>query len=165
MNLNNLGVLFRKQRDYAGARPLFERALAINEKARGPEHPNTANSLKNLADLLYDQGDLAGARRLQERALAAYQNTFGPKHLETNLARSNLARLLLVSGQPTEALALAQTALAAHDKVVGRDWTKRIARVTADALDALSRTDEAKALREQYGVTSSDEPNTESLKS
>jgi hypothetical protein len=33
-----------------------------------------------------------------------------------------------------------------------------VARVTADALDALGRTEEAKALREQYGVTSSDEP-------
>jgi hypothetical protein len=31
-------------------------------------------------------------------------------------------------------------------------------RVTADALDALGRTEEAKALRERYGVTSSAEP-------
>jgi hypothetical protein len=31
-------------------------------------------------------------------------------------------------------------------------WTKDSARVTADALDALGRTEEAKALRERYGV-------------
>jgi hypothetical protein len=37
-------------------------------------------------------------------------------------------------------------------------WTKGSARVTADALDALGRAEEAKALREQYGVTSSDDP-------
>jgi hypothetical protein len=36
--------------------------------------------------------------------------------------------------------------------------TKESARVTADALDALGRTEEAKALRERYGVTSSDDP-------
>ena len=43
---------------------------------------------------------------------------------------------------------------------LGRDhtWTKVSARVTADALDALGRTEEAKALRERYGVTSSDDP-------
>ena len=43
---------------------------------------------------------------------------------------------------------------------VGRDhdWTKDSARVTADALDALGRTEEAKGLRERYGVKSSDEP-------
>ena len=60
-----------------------------------------------------------------------------------------------MSGQPTEALALGETALAAHDKALGRDhpWTKDSARVTADALDALGRTEEAKALRERYGLT------------
>jgi hypothetical protein len=30
---------------------------------------------------------------------------------------------------------------------------------TADALDALGRTEEAKALRERYGLTSSDDPS------
>jgi hypothetical protein len=35
--------------------------------------------------------------------------------------------------------------------------TKESARVTADALDALRRTEEAKALRERYGVTSSND--------
>jgi hypothetical protein len=50
---------------------------------------------------------------------------------------------------------LSAAALAAHDNVLGRDhvWTKDSARVTADALDALGRTEEAKALRERYGVT------------
>ena len=55
---------------YAQARPLSERALAITEKALGPEHPTTATSLNNLAGLLQDQGDLAAARPLYERALA-----------------------------------------------------------------------------------------------
>jgi hypothetical protein len=72
----------------------------------------------------------------------------------------DLARLLLMSGQPTEALALAQTALDAHEKLLGRHhaWTKDSARVTADALDALGRTEEAKALREPYGVTEPEKP-------
>ena len=40
------------------ARPLFERALAIQEKVLGPEHPETAISRKNLALLFYGQDDL-----------------------------------------------------------------------------------------------------------
>jgi len=44
--------LLQAQGDLAGARPLFERTLAIREKALGPEHPNTATSLNNLAYLL-----------------------------------------------------------------------------------------------------------------
>lgn len=53
------------------------------------------------------------------------------------------------------AMGLSAAALAAHDNVLGRDhaWTKDSARVTADALDALGRTEEAKTLRERYGLT------------
>ena len=61
--------LLQAQGDLAGARPLFERALAIREKVLGPEHPDTATSLNNLASLLQAQGDLAGgAAALRARA-------------------------------------------------------------------------------------------------
>jgi hypothetical protein len=58
-------------------------------------------------------------------------------------------------GHPSEALAFAETALGAHDKLLGPDHnlTKYSARVTAQALGALGRTEEAKALRERYGLT------------
>ena len=56
--LRNSGVKDRAPgpggRDFSGARSLYERALAIREKALGPEHPNTASSLNNLASLLRD---------------------------------------------------------------------------------------------------------------
>ena len=44
--------------------------------------------------------------------------------------------------------------------VLGRDhaWTKDSARVTADALDALGRAEEATVLRERYGLTGSEDP-------
>jgi tetratricopeptide (TPR) repeat protein len=155
--LNSFASLLMDQGDFAGARPLYERALAIREKVLGPEHPETAASLNNLANLLRDQGDFAGTRPLFERALAIQEKALGLEHPNTNAARGNLARVLLMSRQPTEALPLGETALTAHDKVLGRDhtWTKESARVTADALDALGRAEEAKALRERYGVASS----------
>jgi tetratricopeptide (TPR) repeat protein len=151
--LDNLATLLRDQGDFAGARPLHERALAIREKTLGPEL--TATSLTRLAMLLQDEGDLAGARPLHERALAIWEKVLGPKHPNTNAARGNLSRLLLLIGLPTEALTLGETALTAHDKVLGpgHAWTNDSARVTADALDALGRTEEAKALRERYGLT------------
>jgi Tetratricopeptide repeat len=121
--------------------------------------PTRRRASTTLALLLRDQGDLAGARPLYERALAITEKVLGPTHQSTNRTRSNLAQLL-TSGQPTEALTLGETALAAHDKVLGRDhaWTKDSARVTADALDALGRTEEAKAVRERYGITGSEDP-------
>jgi tetratricopeptide (TPR) repeat protein len=161
-SLNNLGSLLHSQGDLAGARPLYERALALREKALGPEHPDTATSLNNLATLRHDQGDLAAARPLYERALAIDEKARGQTHKDTNRTRSHLARLLLMSGQPTEALSLGETALTAHDKALGRDhaWTKESARVTADALDALGRAEEAKALRERFGLTEPEKPKS-----
>ena len=38
---------------YADAEPLYKRALAIYEKALGPDHPYVATTLNNLA-VLYD---------------------------------------------------------------------------------------------------------------
>jgi hypothetical protein len=38
--------------------------------------------------------------------------------------------------------------------------TRESARVTADALDALGRTEDAKALRERYGLTELEEPKS-----
>jgi len=52
----------RVRQSAAWCKKKHERALAIREKALGPEHPETAESLNNLASLLKDQGDLAAAR-------------------------------------------------------------------------------------------------------
>jgi hypothetical protein len=76
--------------------------------------------------------------------------------------RTNLSRLLLTCCQPTEALALGETALTAYAKLLGLDhaWTQDSACVTAEALDALGRNEEAKALRERYGLTELEEPKS-----
>jgi len=81
---------------------------------------------------------------------------------DTNRARWGLSCLFVLSGAPTEALALGQTALAAHDKALGptHPWTKDSSHVTADALDALGRTEEATTLWERHGVMSSDDPKS-----
>ncbi len=47
--LNNTALSLAEAGDYAGAEPLSRRALAINEKALGPDHPEVAIDLNNLA--------------------------------------------------------------------------------------------------------------------
>jgi tetratricopeptide (TPR) repeat protein len=161
-NLNNLAVLLAETGDFEGARPLYERALTICEKALGPEHPQTATTLENLAFVRFSEDDYEAALTLCGRALIICEKTLGPEHPGTNKVRHNLSHLLCIMNAPTEALALGQDALAAHEKALGGDhaWTKHSADVTADALDALGRTEEAKDLRERYGVTSSDDPKS-----
>lgn len=153
--LDNLAGLLKDRGDFAAARPLFERALAIEEKVLGPEHPTTAATLNGLAMLLKDQGDFVGARPLLDRALAIEEKVRGPEHPKTNRVRRSLATLLLSTDCPADALALGEAALAAHHNMLGRQhkWTKDSARVTADALAALGRGEEASALRAKYEVS------------
>jgi tetratricopeptide (TPR) repeat protein len=43
--LNQAGFYLNERGRYTDAEPLYQRALAIREKALGSEHPNVANSL------------------------------------------------------------------------------------------------------------------------
>jgi tetratricopeptide (TPR) repeat protein len=88
------------------ARPLFERALAICEKALGTDHPDTATSLNSLANLLMKQGDVAGAQPLFERALAIRENVLGPNHARTKDSARVTADALDALGRTEEAKAL-----------------------------------------------------------
>jgi tetratricopeptide (TPR) repeat protein len=68
--LNNLATILQDLGQPEAARPLQERALAIDEAAYGPDHPEVATHLNNLAMILQDLGQPGAARPLQERALA-----------------------------------------------------------------------------------------------
>jgi len=50
-SLNNLGGLLDSMGDLAGARPYYERALAILEAKLGPDHPHTVTVRRNLEAL------------------------------------------------------------------------------------------------------------------
>ena len=69
-SLNNLASLYYAQGKYAQAEPLLQRALAIREKALGPEHPDVARSVNNLAELYSAQGKYTQAEPYFQRALA-----------------------------------------------------------------------------------------------
>ncbi len=72
--------LYRDQGKYAEAEPLYRRALAIDEKALGPEHPDVGQSLNNLAEGYHSQGRYAEAEPLYKRALAIFEKALGPEH-------------------------------------------------------------------------------------
>ena len=50
-NLNDLARLYQAQGKYAEAESLYQRALVINEKALGPEHPTSTSARRKLAEL------------------------------------------------------------------------------------------------------------------
>ncbi len=69
-SLNNLAALYDTQGKYAQAEPLYQRALAIDEKALGPEHPDVATDLENYAALLHKLNRDAEADKMEARAQA-----------------------------------------------------------------------------------------------
>jgi len=119
--LNNWGLSLARAGDHARAEPLYRRALAIWERALGPDHPETATSLNNLADLLRSKGDYAGAEPLYRRALAIVEKALGPDHPSTATLLNNLAELLNSKGEYAGAEPLCRRALAITEKALGPD--------------------------------------------
>src|SRR5258707_3595641 len=67
----------------AEAEPLYRRALAIDERSLGPDHPDVARDLNNLAVLLHDTNRAAKAEPLMSRCvliLLRFQRTTGHEH-------------------------------------------------------------------------------------
>jgi Tfp pilus assembly protein PilF len=69
---------------------MHERALAIDEAALGPNHPNVAIRLNNLGMVLQSQGDLAGAKALFERSLRIFREFLGDNHPSTKTVQKHL---------------------------------------------------------------------------
>ena len=106
---------------FAQARPFYERALALREKCRGRDHPDTAETLNSFALSLREEGNYEAARALFERALAINEQAFGPAHAATATSVNNLALLLREQGDLAAARPLFERALAGVEKMFGAD--------------------------------------------
>jgi tetratricopeptide (TPR) repeat protein len=146
--LNSAAAYFYVRAAYAGARPLFERALAIREKALGPEHPDTATSLNNLALLLVTTSRLGEAEPLYRRALAIDEKSYGPDHPSVATDLNNLADLLHDTNRLSDAEPLFRRALAIDEKSLGPDHPNVAIRLNnlARLLRATNRLSEAEPL-------------------
>jgi tetratricopeptide (TPR) repeat protein len=74
----------------AEAEPLMRRALAIDEKSYGPDHPNVAIRLNNLASMLQATNRLAEAEPLMRRALEIDEKSYGSDHPMLRFASTTL---------------------------------------------------------------------------
>jgi esterase/lipase superfamily enzyme/Flp pilus assembly protein TadD len=116
-----LGYTFKSQGRTAEAEPLFKRALAIEEKALGPDHPDVGTLLNNLAVLYHSEGRYAEAEPLYKRALAIREKALGPDHPDVGTVLSNLAGLYENQGKVKDAEPLYRRAVAIAEKALGPD--------------------------------------------
>ena len=96
---------------YTETEKLFRKALAIQERTLGPEHPATANTLNNLATYLDRRGRPEEAEPLQRRALGILEKRLGPLHPDTAAMLTTLALMLDRQGKLTESEALYRKAV------------------------------------------------------
>ena len=121
-SLNNLALLYRDQGRYADAEPLYKRALAINEKALGPDHPNVATSPEQSGTALrcYKVAMPTLSRSTSAR-WRSIEKALGPEHPNVALSLNNLAGLYAHQGRYADAEPLYKRALAIREKALGPD--------------------------------------------
>ncbi|MFL5355066.1 tetratricopeptide repeat protein [Archangium sp.] len=144
-------IVFQAMGKYEEARSLYERALALRQKALGPEHAVVANSLNSLGTVLAAMGKYAEARDSYERALVIRRKALGPDNPLVANSYNYLGTAFDAMGKYEEALAEYEHALAIRKNVLGNEHPDVASALTnmGTALDALGRTDEALRVYEQ----------------
>ncbi len=162
--LFNLGTAASGEHHRDEAIALKRRAAAIEEAARGPNHPSVARSWMGLADELIDDGKVEEAQQVLDRLLPFQLAHFGADSTQVALLLQPKVRVLALLGRHAEALTIAERVLAifqAHQMPRESSWTLIDA---ADQLSALGRYDDALArfaqaralLLETFGEDDSD---------
>jgi tetratricopeptide (TPR) repeat protein len=106
---------------FAEAAAFSERALAINQRVLGPDHPVIARNLNNLGDIRRKLGDLSGARSFFERALSIDEVVNGANHPTVSRDLNHLGIVLRDIGDLTGAQAAFKRALAIDESAYGPD--------------------------------------------
>jgi tetratricopeptide (TPR) repeat protein len=101
---------------FSEAMPLAQRALAIREKALGPNDPDVGVLLNNLASLYQAQGRYTDAEPLFKRSLAILEKALGPDHPELANCLKNLAQLYKDQGRYADAEPLFKRSLKIRKK-------------------------------------------------
>ena len=76
--LGNLAFLYHDLGKYAEAESLFERAVAIDEKALDPDPPRRGHEPQQPGGVYRDLGKYAEAEPLYKRSLAIREKVLGP---------------------------------------------------------------------------------------
>jgi tetratricopeptide (TPR) repeat protein len=147
-SLTSLARLLHEQARFSEAEPLMRRALAIDERSHGPDHPDVARDLNNLAQLLQATNRLGEAEPLMRRALAIDEQSSGPDHPAVAIRLNNLALLLQATNRLDKAEPLFRRALAIAERSSGPDHPDVAIRLNnlASLLQDTNRLGEAEPL-------------------
>ncbi|KAL9084632.1 MAG: hypothetical protein Q9165_007987 [Trypethelium subeluteriae] len=116
--LQRFGDMYSDQGRLDKAEKMYQRALQGTEKAWGPDHTSTLDTVNNLGLLYVDLGRLDEAEKMYQRALQGKEKAWGPDHTSTLDTVNNLGLLYVDLGRLDEAEKMYQRALQGYEKVL-----------------------------------------------
>ena len=119
--LNRLGIYLTASAQLKAGLSVFERALAIEEAAYGPDHLEIARTLANLGLLQRALGELPTARAILERVEHIFEAAYGPDDPEVARTLANLGNIQLLLGELPAARENLERALAIEQAIYGPD--------------------------------------------
>ncbi len=111
-----LGHVLYMRREYVAAEPIYQRALTLEEAARGKDKTGSILPLIALGDNAYCRMEYAKAEPFYRRALAIAEKEAGAESLETANALDHLALLLRQTDRNPDADAAESRAKAIRKK-------------------------------------------------
>jgi len=119
---NSLGEAFLVQAgDSDAAMTWLKQALAIRERAAGPDTPVVADTLRLIGQCLSSKGDFEAATSYLRHSVEIYVQALGPEHPEVASSLTALGHSLLRSGDYAGAEANLERALQILDGALGSD--------------------------------------------
>jgi eukaryotic-like serine/threonine-protein kinase len=119
--LSDLAKVYTREQLWALAKQTYERALEVDRRVLGDDHPRVAYRLQNLAIVAQNTGDLKQAETLYVDALQREERAYGDRHPETVATKGNYGLLLQREGRLAEAEPLLRSALEVRLSLYGPD--------------------------------------------
>jgi eukaryotic-like serine/threonine-protein kinase len=119
--LDDLAKVYTREQQWLLAKQTWERALDIDRRVLGDDHPRVAYLLENLAIVAQNMGELKPAETLYLDALQREERAYGDRHFETTVTKSNYGLLLQREGRLAEAEPLLRSVLDARLSFLGPD--------------------------------------------
>ncbi|MFO0726545.1 MAG: tetratricopeptide repeat protein [Myxococcota bacterium] len=112
----NLGTLAYQKGDLTGAEREMSRALAIDERVLGPDHPQLSEALEGLGGVYMDRFDFDAALAAHQRALEIRKKSLGLTHPLVAHSLDRLGGVLWGAGRLEEARSKMESAIALSER-------------------------------------------------
>lgn len=143
---NNLAGLYRSLGRYRDSLPLTEKAVGVNERVLGRDHPRLGINMAELAVLNRCLGDYGKSEKLFQKARHLLTSTIGRNNRHVGVILYHMAPLALIQKRDEEALKLANESLEMFEKLFGNGqslYEMRVRMIMAEIKSVQGQYEEA----------------------